>query len=119
MLLRPPFDPQKPTALFSGRYQPFHGGHQRLIEEGLCRVGHVCIALHDRARHRSEKSAALLRCKKAHRRGAISACRRFVVVPLPNITNAFYGRDVGDSVERIVLDEEAEAISATKARNIF
>src|SRR5579864_8639894 len=37
-LLRPPFDPQKPTALFIGRYQPFHGGHQRLIEEGLRRV---------------------------------------------------------------------------------
>jgi hypothetical protein len=24
-------DPQKPTALFISRYQPFHGGHQRLI----------------------------------------------------------------------------------------
>ena len=36
--LRPAFDPQKPTALFIGRYQPFHGGHQRLIEEGLRRV---------------------------------------------------------------------------------
>jgi hypothetical protein len=23
-LLRPPFDPQQPTALFIGRYQPFH-----------------------------------------------------------------------------------------------
>src|SRR5580704_16746946 len=30
--LRPAFDPQKPTALFIGRYQPFHPGHQRLIE---------------------------------------------------------------------------------------
>ena len=36
--LRPPFDPQKPTALFVGRYQPFHGGHQRLIEEGYLTV---------------------------------------------------------------------------------
>src|SRR5262249_27121090 len=33
--LRPTFDPKKPTALFIGRYQPFHLGHQRLIEEGL------------------------------------------------------------------------------------
>jgi MFS family permease len=29
--LRPAFDPQKPTALFIGRYQPFHHGHQRLM----------------------------------------------------------------------------------------
>jgi hypothetical protein len=62
--LRPPFDPQKPTALFIGRYQPFHVGHQRLV------------------------------------------------------TNVFYGRDVGNAVERIVLDEETEAISATKIRSL-
>ena len=45
--LRPAFDPQKPTALFIGRYQPFHAGHKRLIEEGLRRVGQVCIAVRD------------------------------------------------------------------------
>ena len=28
--------------MFVGRYQPFHPGHQRLIEEGLRRVGQVC-----------------------------------------------------------------------------
>lgn len=26
--LRSPFDPQRPTALFVGRYQPFHDGHR-------------------------------------------------------------------------------------------
>jgi hypothetical protein len=40
--IRPAFDPQAPAALFVGRYQPFHFGHQRLIEEGLRRVGQVC-----------------------------------------------------------------------------
>ena len=35
MKLRPPFNPQRPTALFLGRYQPFHRGHQRLIEGDL------------------------------------------------------------------------------------
>jgi cytidyltransferase-like protein len=45
--LRPAFDPQRATALFIGRYQPFHLGHQRLIEEGLRRVGQVCIAVRD------------------------------------------------------------------------
>src|SRR5215813_13690357 len=41
---------------------------------------------------------------------------RFVIVPLPNITHVFYGRDVGYVVERIVLDEATEAISATHTR---
>lgn len=43
---------------------------------------------------------------------------RFVVVPLPNITNVFYRRDVGYAVERIVLDEQTEAISATQIRSL-
>ena len=42
---------------------------------------------------------------------------RFVVVPLPNITAVFYGRDVGYSVERIDLDHELEQISATGERS--
>jgi hypothetical protein len=43
---------------------------------------------------------------------------RFVVVPVPNITHVFYGRDVGYVVERIVLDDEVEAISATHLRRL-
>ena len=41
---------------------------------------------------------------------------RFLVVPLPNITNIFYGRDVGYSIEQIHLDADVEAISATRIR---
>ena len=37
---------------------------------------------------------------------------------LPNITNVFYGRDVGYKIERIVLDEKTEAISATEMRRL-
>jgi hypothetical protein len=41
-----------------------------------------------------------------------------VVVALPNITDVFYGRDVGYNVERIVLDEATEEISATRIRRL-
>ena len=41
-----------------------------------------------------------------------------VIVPLPNITHVFYGREVGYVVERIVLDDVTEAISATQARKL-
>ena len=43
--LRPVFDPKKPTALFVGRYQPFHQGHRALIAEGIKRVGQACVAV--------------------------------------------------------------------------
>ena len=116
--LRPAFDPQKPTALFIGRYQPFHGGHQRLIEEGLRRVGQVCIAVRD-THGLDEKNPLPYFAVKQRIEAALSAYDgRFVVVPLPNITNVFYGRDVGYTVERIVLDEATENISATKIRGL-
>ena len=116
--LRPPFDPQKPTALFIGRYQPFHAGHRRLIEEGLGRVGQVCIAVRD-THGLDEKNPLPFFAVKQRIEAALSAYEgRFVVVPLPNITHVFYGRDVGYAVERIVLDEETETISATRIRDL-
>jgi cytidyltransferase-like protein len=118
VLLRPAFDPQKPTALFLGRYQPFHTGHQRLIEEGLRRVGQVCIAVRD-THGVGENNLLPFFAVKQRIEAALSAyAGRFVVVPLPNITNVFYGRDVGYAVERIVLDEATEAISGTHVRRI-
>jgi cytidyltransferase-like protein len=116
--LRPAFDPQKATALFIGRYQPFHPGHQRLIEEGLRRVGQVCIAIRD-THGLDEKNPLPFFAVKQRIEAALSAhAGRFVIVPLPNITNVFYGRDVGYTVERIVLDEATESISATKVRRL-
>jgi cytidyltransferase-like protein len=115
-LLRPPFDPQKPTALFIGRYQPFHAGHRRLIEEGLKRVGQVCIAVRDTYGTDAKNPLPYFAVKQRIEAALAAHDGRFVVVPLPNITNVFYGRDVGYAVERIVLDETVEAISASRVR---
>jgi cytidyltransferase-like protein len=116
--LRPAFDPQKRTALFIGRYQPFHLGHLRLIEEGLKRVGQVCIAVRD-THGSDEKNPLTFFSVKQRIEAALSAyAGRFVVVALPNITDVFYGRDVGYNVERIVLDKSIEEISGTKMRGL-
>jgi cytidyltransferase-like protein len=117
-LLRPPFDPQQPTALFIGRYQPFHGGHQKLIEEGLRRVGQVCIAVRNTHGIDAKNPLPFFAVKQRIETALSAYAGRFVVVPLPNITNVFYGRDVGYTVERIMLDEETESISATKIRGL-
>jgi cytidyltransferase-like protein len=116
--LRPPFDPQKPTALFIGRYQPFHVGHQRLIEEGLRRVGQVCIAVRDTHGVDASNPFSFFAAKQRIEAALAPFAGRFTAVPLPNITNIFYGRDVGYSIERIVLDEGTESVSATKLRNL-
>ncbi|HYJ29956.1 MAG TPA: adenylyl-sulfate kinase [Allosphingosinicella sp.] len=114
--LVPTFDYKKPTALFVGRYQPFHDGHRNLILEGLRRVGQVCVAVRDTA-GTGEKDPFAFEYVKARIEGALKEhAGRFVVVPLPNVTAIFYGRDVGYQVERIDLDEALAEISATEIR---
>jgi cytidyltransferase-like protein len=114
--LRPAFNPQRPTALFIGRYQPFHLGHQRLIEEGLRRVGQVCIAVRDTHGIDAKNPLPFFAVKQRIEAALSAHVGRFVVVSLPNIANVFYGREVGYTVERILLDESTEAISASKVR---
>jgi cytidyltransferase-like protein len=116
--LRPAFDPQALTALFIGRYQPFHPGHQRLIEEGLRRVGQVCVAVRDTHGVDAKNPLPFFAVKQRIEAALSAYAGRFVVVALPNITHVFYGRDVGYAVERIVLDEATEEISATKIRRL-
>jgi cytidyltransferase-like protein len=115
-LLRPPFDPQRPTALFIGRYQPFHEGHQKLIEEGIRRVGQACIAVRNTHGLDAKNPLPFFAVKQRIETALSAFTGKFVVIPVPNITNVFYGRDVGYVVERITLDEDIEAISATKIR---
>ncbi|MGC1350543.1 MAG: adenylyl-sulfate kinase [Xanthobacteraceae bacterium] len=114
--LRPVYDWQRPTALFIGRYQPFHDGHRALIVEGLRRVGQVCIAVRD-THGIDDKNPYEFEYVKARIEHALREFEgRFTVVPLPNITHVFYGRDVGYAVERIDLDQSLQGISATELR---
>jgi adenylylsulfate kinase len=115
-LLVPTFDPKKPTALFVGRYQPFHDGHRNLILEGLKRVGQVCIAVRDTG-GTSEKDPFGFEYVKARIESSLKDYEgRFTVIQVPNLTAIYYGRDVGYQVERIDLDEALTAISATELR---
>ena len=114
--LKPAFDPKRPTALFIGRYQRFHAGHQRLIEEGLERIGQVCVAVRDTQHTDAKNPLSFFDVSRRIEAALRPHAGRFVIVPLPNISHVFYGRDVGSVVERIELDEATGAISATETR---
>ena len=113
-LLRPPFDPQQPTALFVGRYQPFHSGHQRLIVDGIRRVGQACIAVRDTHGYDVKNPLPFFAVRQRIETALAVQLGRFVVVPLPNITHVFYGHDMGYVVERIVLDNATVSITSNQ-----
>lgn len=114
--VRPVFNSKRPTALFIGRYQPFHDGHKALILEGLKRVGQVCIAVRD-TQGTDDKNPLPFAEVRARIEHALRQYEgKFEVIQLPNISHVFYGRDVGYIIERIELDQTTEAISATEQR---
>ncbi len=115
--VRPIFHSKRATALLIGRYQPFHDGHRALIVEALKRVGQVCIAVRDTS-GMDEKNPFSFEYVRARIEHALREYEgRFIVIQTPNITNVFYGRDVGYAVERIDLDASLEAVSATTVRS--
>ena len=115
--VRPIFDPKKPTALFVGRYQPFHEGHKALIVEGLRRVGQVCIAVRDTA-GTDAKNPFEFEYVRARIEHALREYEgRFAIIAIPNVTHIFYGRDVGYVVERLEIDSAYHEVSATRVRH--
>lgn len=115
-IIQPRFDLRAPTAFCLGRYQPWHDGHRRLAVEAIDRVGQVCIAVRD-TQGTDDKNPFPFEYVKTRIETSMREYEgRFIVVPLPNITNIFYGRDVGYKIEMIDLDEATKAISATNER---
>ena len=115
-MVRPIFDPKRPTALFIGRYQPFHDGHKALITEGLRRVGQACIAVRNTAGTDANNpfDFEYVRTRIEHALRLFEG--QFIVVQLPNISHVLYGRDVGYTIEKITLDSSITTISATEIR---
>jgi hypothetical protein len=114
--LRPIFDPKKPTALFVGRWQPFHDGHKALIVEGINRAGQACVCVRDTAGIDADNPFSFEYIRSRIEHGLREFDGRYVVIPVPNISHVFYGRDVGYRVEQLTLGADLENISATSIR---
>ena len=110
------WDNKKPTAQMLGRWQPFHDGHYALFEEIVKKTGQVCIQVRD-VQSVDDNPFDFENVKaKITERLEPKYKNKFKVMPVPNITNICYGREVGYKIEEIVLSEEIQKISATKIR---
>jgi cytidyltransferase-like protein len=105
-------DWKAPTTLLLGRYQPWHEGHQALLEKAHERTDQVLIAVRD-TQGTSEKDP--LSYEQVAERIVSETARPFVM-KVPNITNIVYGRDVGYKIEQVDLGSDIHSISATQKR---
>jgi cytidyltransferase-like protein len=107
-----------PHALFLGRYQPFHKGHKKLIEEGIRKVGRVIIGIRNTHGADPQNNPFTLDDVEGMIHNAMKEyVEKYVVVRLPNVTDVMYGRDVGYNITKIDLDRETELISGTQIRS--
>lgn len=98
-------------SLFIGRWQPFHEGHQKLIQKVLDEGKNVCVAIRD-----TEISDENPYTAEERERMILCAFPMVKVIIIPDIEEVVYGRRVGWGIREIRLDEATENISATKMR---
>jgi adenylylsulfate kinase len=102
------------TALFIGRFQPFHDGHAAVIERLLTEGKAVCVAIRDTEVGGENPYSAAQRVGMIRKR--FGAERRVSVIVVPDISEVVYGRDVGYVIRKMDMPSEVEAISASKIR---
>ena len=107
-------------ALFIGRWQPFHEGHQWLIDQKLKQGKRVCIAirdvpLDDKNWWTSDKIELDLeeRFKNEIQAGIIK------VIQIPDIESINIGRGVGYDIIEHIPPKDIHDISATNIRKEF
>lgn len=103
-------------SLFIGRWQPWHKGHQKLVETVLNEGKNVCIAVRDTPMDNENIYDANYRVHLI-----TEALKRWEdkvkVIIIPDIEDVCFGRKVGWGIREIKLDSATEEISATKIRN--
>lgn len=99
-------------SLFIGRWQPFHAGHQKLIQTVLDEGKNVCVAVRDTEISEENPFTAATR-----REMILKVFPQVKVIVIPDIEEVVYGRKVGWGIRELKLDEATEAISGTDIRS--
>lgn len=107
----------KVYSLFIGRWQPWHDGHQWLIDQRLKEGKNVCIAIRDVETNENQPwSAEEIKYNLKIRFFNEINDGKIKVIIIPDIESINYGRGVGyDIIEHVPPDKIGE-ISATSIR---
>jgi len=98
-------------SLFIGRWQPFHEGHQKLIQKVLDEGKNVCVAIRDTEVSEENPFTVEERTKMIS-----SVFPQVKIIVIPDIEEVVHGRKVGWGIREIHLDDKTEKVSGTKIR---
>jgi len=103
-------------ALFIGRWQPFHNGHQHIIQQALDAGKKVAIACRKTPVTESDPYTVEERIEMISN---VYRGKPVIVIPIPDIESVNIGRNVGYEVIRYDAPEDIEGISATQIRDMM
>ena len=107
----------KKYSLFIGRWQPWHAGHQWLIDQRLNEGKNVCIAIRDVETDENQPwQAEHIKGLLIDRLHEEIQSERIKVIIIPDIESVNYGRGVGYDIIEHVPPTDVKEISATKIR---
>ena len=107
----------KKYSLFIGRWQPWHAGHQWLIDQRLNEGKNVCIAIRDVETSENQPwQAEEIKGLLIDRFAQEIQSERIKVIIIPDIESVNYGRGVGYEIIEHIPPDMVKEISATKIR---
>lgn len=110
------FNWKKKTAIYIGRFQPFHLGHKKLFLKALKSSDQVCILVMDSQGINRKNPYSFRVVKKKIIESLKRYKSKFIIIKIPVVSSVVYGRKVGYKIRKIDLPLNIEKISATKLR---
>ena len=110
------FNWKKKTAIFIGRFQPFHQGHKMLFLNALKKNNQVTILVMDSYKINKKNPYQFSYVKKKINDKLKKYKDKFIIIKIPVVGHVIYGRKVGYKITKISLSKKFEKISATKIR---
>jgi nicotinamide mononucleotide adenylyltransferase len=108
----------KKYALYIGRWQTWHAGHEWLISQQLDKGKNVWVAIRDvQVDENNPKTAQQVLIDLSKEKFFIDNSDKILISIIPDIESVNYGRGVGYDVIHHAPPADVELISGTKIRN--
>tara|TARA_B100000963_G_scaffold362021_2_gene402190 strand:- start:33288 stop:33650 length:363 start_codon:yes stop_codon:yes gene_type:complete len=117
--MRKKFNWRKKTAIFIGRFQPFHQGHKTLFEDALNKNEQVAILVMDSYNVNKKNPFKFEFVKKRIRLYLKKYESRYIIIKVPVVSEIIYGRKVGYKFREVNVPKKIQKISATNIRKSF
>ena len=110
------FNWKSKTAIYIGRFQPFHKGHLEIFKKAIKRNAQVAILVMDSQGVGAKNPFSFTYVKKKINKDLISYKGKYKIIKIPVVSEVVYGRKVGYKLSKYKLPLKTEKISATKIR---